>query len=104
MPCGSGKSLVAFWAAEALEADSVVVAVPSLYLIGQALKDWAREFLAKGIRPDWLVICSDETTTKPNKDEFVGYSYQLPQLKNYLESKSYAYCNLTPVRIAHICS
>ena len=32
MPCGSGKSLVAFWAAEALEADSVVVAVTSLYL------------------------------------------------------------------------
>ena len=77
MPCGSGKSLVAFWAAEALEADSVVVAVPSLYLIGQALKDWAREFLAKGIRPDWLVICSDETTAELNKDEFIGHSYEL---------------------------
>ena len=48
MPCGTGKSLTAFWIAEALKARSVVVAVPSLALIKQSLADWTREFLAHG--------------------------------------------------------
>jgi superfamily II DNA or RNA helicase len=77
MPCGSGKSLVGFWAAETLNAKSVLIAVPSLYLIGQTIKDWAREFLANEIKPDWLVVCSDERIAELNKDEFVGGVYEL---------------------------
>jgi predicted helicase len=52
MPCGTGKSLTAFWIAEALDARHILVAVPSLALIRQSLSDWTREFLARGELPD----------------------------------------------------
>ena len=38
-PCGTGKSLTAYWIAEALEAKTIVVAVPSLALVRQSLTD-----------------------------------------------------------------
>ena len=51
MPCATGKSLTAFWIAQALDAKSIVVAVPSLALIRQSLLDWTREYLAHGEVP-----------------------------------------------------
>ena len=77
MPCGTGKSLTAFWIAQALEAQTVVVAVPSLALIRQSVADWAREFLAHGKEPDWICVCSDETVGNLERDEFVGEVYEL---------------------------
>src|SRR5262249_33492948 len=59
MPCGTGKSLAAFWIAEALEAKTILIAVPSLALIRQSLVDWTREYLARDQVPDWICICSD---------------------------------------------
>ena len=47
MPCGTGKSLAAFWIAQALGAKTIVVAVPSLALIRQSVADWARGFLLR---------------------------------------------------------
>jgi predicted helicase len=75
MPCGTGKSLTAFWIAQALGARTVVVAVPSLALIRQSVADWAREFLARHQVPDWICVCSDETVGKLDRDEFVGETY-----------------------------
>jgi predicted helicase len=46
MPCGTGKSLTAFWIAEALKAKRMLVVVRSLALIRQSVADWTREFLA----------------------------------------------------------
>jgi len=77
MPCGTGKSLTAYWIAEALEARAILVAVPSLALVRQSLTDWTREFLAHGIKPDWLCVCSDETVGNLDRDEFVGEVYDL---------------------------
>ena len=77
MPCGTGKSLTAFWIAQALGAKTVVVAVPSLALIRQSVADWAREFLAHGKEPDWICVCSDETVGNLERDEFVGEVYEL---------------------------
>jgi superfamily II DNA or RNA helicase len=77
MPCGTGKSLTAFWIAEALKPKSILVAVPSLALIRQSLADWTREFLARGIVPDWFCVCSDESTSKFDQDEFVSETYDL---------------------------
>jgi predicted helicase len=77
MPCGTGKSLTAFWIARRLRARSILVAVPSLALIRQSLTDWTREFLAHGEVPDWLCVCSDETTGRLERDEFVGEVYEL---------------------------
>ena len=48
MPCGTGKSLTAYWIAEALKAKLILVAVPSLALVRQSLTDWTREFLPTG--------------------------------------------------------
>lgn len=62
MPCGTGKSLTAYWIARELQAKSIIVAVPSLVLINKSLRDWTQEFLADGETPDWLCVCSDETT------------------------------------------
>jgi superfamily II DNA or RNA helicase len=77
MPCGTGKSLTAYWIAEALKAKTILVAVPSLALVRQSLTDWTREFLAHGIKPDWLCVCSDETVGNFERDEFVGEVYDL---------------------------
>jgi superfamily II DNA or RNA helicase len=77
MPCGTGKSLAAYWIAEALRAKIVLVAVPSLALIRQSVTDWTREFLAHDEVPDWICVCSDETVGKLERDEFVGEVYEL---------------------------
>jgi predicted helicase len=77
MPCGTGKSLTAFWIAQALGAQTIIVAVPSLALIRQSVADWAREFLAHGKLPDWICVCSDETVGNLERDEFVGEVYDL---------------------------
>ena len=72
MPCGTGKSLTGFWIARALKAKNILVAVPSLMLIRQCVKDWTREFLAHNQVPDWICVCSDETVGNLDRDEFVG--------------------------------
>jgi predicted helicase len=77
MPCGTGKSLTAYWIAEELKAKTILVAVPSLALVRQSLTDWTREFLAHGIKPDWLCVCSDETVGNLERDDFVGEVYDL---------------------------
>ena len=61
MPCGTGKSLMAYWIARELDAKTVVLALPSLALVKQSLGDWTAEFLAEGIRPEWLAVCSDDS-------------------------------------------
>jgi superfamily II DNA or RNA helicase len=89
MPCGTGKSLTAYWIAEALKAKTILVAVPSLALVRQSLTDWTREFLAHDIKPDWLCVCSDETVGNLERDEFVGEVYDLG-LPTYTDTKEIA--------------
>jgi len=93
MPCGTGKSLAAFWIAKEMKAKTILIAVPSLALLQQTLKVWTREFLINDISPDWLCVCSDETV-KENQDSFVSFTYDLGievttdknQIKKFLES------------------
>lgn len=66
-PCGSGKSLTAYWIAQKLGAQCVLIAVPSLSLVRQTLTAWARETIACGSEIDWLAVCSDETVS--NSDD-----------------------------------
>ena len=77
MPCGTGKSLTAYWIAEALKAKLILVAVPSLALVRQSLTDWTREFLAHDVKPDWFCVCSDELVGNLESDTFVGEVYEL---------------------------
>ncbi len=76
MPCGTGKSLAAFWIARKLNAKSILIAVPSLALLQQTLKVWTREYIIAGIRPDWLCVCSDQTVSD-DQDDFVSNIYEL---------------------------
>ena len=46
-PCGTGKSLIGYWVAEALQAKTILVALPSLYLVRQTLTDWTKESIER---------------------------------------------------------
>jgi superfamily II DNA or RNA helicase len=95
MPCGTGKSLTAFWIAEKLNVKSVIVAVPSLALLQQTLKVWTREYLLRGYDPDWICVCSDDTV-KEEQDDFVSFTYDLgihvttdaAEIKTFLKKKT----------------
>ena len=79
MPCASGKSLTAYWIARQLNAKSIIVAVPSLSLIKQTVKEWTREYTADKSEPDWICICSDKSVGKldDENDDFVKDIYDL---------------------------
>ena len=79
MPCGTGKSLTAFWIARELEARTILVAVPSLALMRQTLRVWLREFAASGQggEVDWLCVCSDESVGTRERDDAAVYAQDL---------------------------
>lgn len=97
MPCGTGKSLTAYWISESLKSKATIVAVPSLALIKQSLEDWTKEMLlTKRLNlPDWICICSDESTGRLT-DDFVTDTYSLGiptttnsvEIENFLKAKS----------------
>ena len=77
MPCGTGKSLTAYWIAQVLGAKSIIVAVPSLALVRQSLADWTAEYLAEGQIPEWLAVCSDVSVGSTNDaDSTVASVYE----------------------------
>lgn len=78
MPCGTGKSLTAYWITQTLASKATIIAVPSLALIKQSLEDWTKEMLLSKttVLPDWCCICSDESTGQLT-DDFVTDTYSL---------------------------
>jgi predicted helicase len=69
MPCGTGKSLTAYWIAKDLGSRRIVIAVPSLALIRQTLTVWLREAMASGKEVEWICVCSDESAGRFGSDE-----------------------------------
>lgn len=65
MACGTGKTLVGRWHAQASDSQRVLVLLPSLALVAQTLQEWRRATgnVATGWRFRALVVCSDPTTT-----------------------------------------
>ncbi len=60
MACGTGKTLVALWAAEALKPKTVLVLLPSLTLLQQTLDEWSRQNnWGRGFT--YRCVCSDPT-------------------------------------------
>ena len=59
MACGSGKTLVALWAAERLDARTVLILLPSLALVRQTLHVWLHETSWPDVQ--FLCVCSDPT-------------------------------------------
>ncbi|MCY3948558.1 MAG: DEAD/DEAH box helicase family protein, partial [Acidimicrobiaceae bacterium] len=68
MPCGTGKSLVAMWAAESAvgRGGSVLYAVPSIALMGQTMREWAAN---RTIPHDYIGVCSDPSTGRTHRDD-----------------------------------
>jgi superfamily II DNA or RNA helicase len=77
MPCGTGKSLAAYWISETLNARSILVAVPSLALVRQTLTVWARESLAKRKDIDWICVCSDPTVGDIGREDIAVLTQDL---------------------------
>ena len=69
MPCGTGKTLVALWAAEQLGSKKILVLVPSLALVSQTLHEWLKETRLEN--PSFLCVCSDPTVISRAEDTLV---------------------------------
>ena len=59
MACGSGKTLVALWTAERIDARTVLILLPSLALVRQTLHVWLHETSWQEVQ--FLCVCSDPT-------------------------------------------
>ncbi|MHB1523759.1 MAG: DEAD/DEAH box helicase [Candidatus Dormibacteria bacterium] len=71
MACGTGKTLVGLWVSEELGCERTLVLVPSLSLLGQTLREWARS----ASNPfSWSAICSDPTV---GDDDLVEHTSEL---------------------------
>jgi superfamily II DNA or RNA helicase/uncharacterized protein (DUF2384 family) len=68
MACGTGKTLVALWAAEAMKPKTVLVLVPSLALLSQTLPDWCKQS-KWGDRFRYLCVCSDGSVDQSAKND-----------------------------------
>jgi superfamily II DNA or RNA helicase len=97
MACGSGKSLTAYWIANKLNAQNIIVAVPSLALIKQTLEVWTRESIANNIEINWLAVCSDDTVSElendvimsTTKDLGIDVSTNIDYITNWLNNKNH---------------
>ena len=76
-PCGSGKSLTAYWIARALDARRVLIAVPSLALVRQTLETWMTEAVADARPVDWLCVCSDDEVADVDNEALVAHVHEL---------------------------
>lgn len=74
-PCGAGKSLTGYWIKQALNAQSTIVAVPSLSLVKQTLEVYLRESVANKKKIEWLCVCSDEGIGK--NDDVVVHTNEI---------------------------
>ena len=67
MACGTGKTLVALWAAEQEAPKTVLVLVPSLTLLQQTLREWSEQ-TTWGNSFSYLCVCSDPTVGLKDDD------------------------------------
>ena len=90
MPCGTGKSLMAYWIARG-EGSNRNTCLPSLALVKQSF--WTS---AEGIMPKWVAVCSDDDVGKLKEaDSTVATVYEAgipvttdPQeITNFVEEK-----------------
>ena len=68
MPCGTGKSVTSLWIAEqqAGLGNTVLYLVPSIALLGQAMREWAAN---RQLRHTYVGVCSDTRTGKTGEDQ-----------------------------------
>ena len=69
LPCGTGKSVVALWIAEQMagRGGRVLYLVPSIALMGQTMREWARQ-RDPAIPHRYIGICSDTRAGRNDED------------------------------------
>ena len=69
LPCGTGKSVVALWIAERLAGPGgrVMLLVPSIALMGQIMREWARR-RSPHVSHRYIGICSDTRAGRADED------------------------------------
>ena len=93
-PCGAGKSLTGYWFFRYLNVKNALVVVPSLQLVKQTLKTWARELICEGIEVDWIAICSDDDVKNLDdpsisiSDLGIEVNTEINQISNFLNQKT----------------
>ena len=68
LPCGTGKSVVALWAAERLvgEGGRVLYVVPSISLLGQTMREWATQ---RRTLQRYVGVCSDSSAARRSSED-----------------------------------
>ncbi len=64
MACGSGKTLVALWTSERLNAQTILILLPSLALVRQTLHQWLKNTSLPRGGVSYRCICSDATVSR----------------------------------------
>ena len=68
LPCGTGKSVVALWAAERLVGESgrVLYVLPSISLLGQTMREWATQ---RRTLQRYIGVCSDSSAGRRSSED-----------------------------------
>ena len=75
LPCGAGKTLVALWIKERLQAKNTLVLVPSLALLRQIKASWNEAYNTKFIR---LNVCSEKDIDSDiDNDIAITHTYEI---------------------------
>jgi superfamily II DNA or RNA helicase len=101
MACGTGKTLVALWAAEAQDPKTVLVLVPSLALLSQTLPDWCKQ-TSWGNRFRYLCVCSDASVDRSAKEDEYALKQsdlEFPVTTDASQVKAFAAGNKTGVNV-----
>jgi len=73
LPCGTGKTNIALWIKEALDAKTTLLVVPSLSLLRQIKNVWIEQY-RKPFK--YLCVCSDKYIDQ-DIDSFKTYTYEI---------------------------
>mmetsp|Transcript_9514 Transcript_9514/g.16353 ORF Transcript_9514/g.16353 Transcript_9514/m.16353 type:complete len:461 (+) Transcript_9514:273-1655(+) len=84
MPCGTGKTLVGLWVAELSGVQRIVVFVPTITLVRQALRDWRDKLRIPWKQVDCLCVCSDDGEA----EETVQVTTDRQMIADYLQDSS----------------
>ena len=77
LACGTGKTLIALWAAEKMQSKSILVLLPSLTLVQQTLGEWSRHN-SWGDDFTFICVCSDRTVAKNDDIQLNGMDVDFP--------------------------
>ena len=68
LPCGTGKSVVALWAAEQMvgEGGRVLYVMPSISLMGQTMREWSTQ---RQTGQRYIGVCSDSSAGKSSPED-----------------------------------